>query len=141
MNVMFVANKKPDPTRCFTEKFGTHQCTLQVRENLLREHGIEPPEKLVNQVLRFGSADMDAAYLKTITDTAKEYTGGIFHRLQEHSYDSRLMKLYVVGGGGALIKNFAEYEPDRVTINSDICATAKGYERIAEMKLLRGNKP
>jgi plasmid segregation protein ParM len=140
MNVMFVTNKKPDPTRCFTEKFGTHQCTLQVRENLLREHGVEPPEELITQVLRFGTADMDAAYLKTITDTAREYTIGIFRRLQEHGYDRRLMRLYVVGGGGALIRNFAEYEPDRVTINGDICATAKGYERMAEMKLLRGDK-
>ena len=83
---------------------------------------------------------MDAAYLKTITDTAREYTAGIFHRLQEHGYDQRMMKLYVVGGGGALIKNFAQYDPSRVTINDDICATAKGYERMAEIKLLRGDK-
>lgn len=140
MNVMFVANKKPDPLHCFTEKFGTHQCMLQVRENLLKEHGIEPLEDSITQVFRFGTADMDAAYLKTITDTAREYTVGIFHRLQEHGYDQRMMKLYVVGGGGALIKNFAEYDPSRVTINDDICATAKGYERMAEMKLLRGDK-
>jgi plasmid segregation protein ParM len=140
MNVMFVTNKKPDPTRCFTEKFGTHQCMLQVRENLLKEHGIEPPEELITQVLRYGTADIDAACLKTITDTAREYTGGIFRRLQEHGYNSQLMKLYVVGGGGALIRNFAEYKPDRVTINGDICATAKGYERMVEMKLLRGDK-
>ena len=47
------------------------------------------------------------------------------------------MKLYVVGGGGCLIRNFAEYDESRVTINDDICATVKGYERMAELRLQR----
>lgn len=41
------------------------------------------------------------------------------------------MKLYVVGGGGCLIRNFADYDANRVIINEDICATAKGYEYMA----------
>ena len=41
------------------------------------------------------------------------------------------MRLYIVGGGGYIIKNFAEYDENRVNIISDICATAKGYEQIA----------
>ena len=47
------------------------------------------------------------------------------------------MKLYVVGGGGCIIKNFASYDKDRVEIISDICATVKGYEFLAEAKLHR----
>ena len=47
------------------------------------------------------------------------------------------MKLYIVGGGGCLIRNFADYDESRVTINADICSTAKGYERMLKMKLLR----
>ena len=119
------------------EKFGTNQCMLQVRENLMRLYHAEPPEETVTHVLRFGEADIDPACLKTITDTARDYVEGIFRRLREHGYDPRLMKLYVVGGGGCLIKNFAEYDKSRVTINEDICATAKGYERMAETKLLK----
>ena len=38
-------------------------------------------------------------------------------------------------GGSCLVKNFAEYDAARVTINSDVCATAKGYERLAEAAL------
>jgi plasmid segregation protein ParM len=41
----------------------------------------------------------------------------------------------VVGGGGCIIKNFGDYEKGRVIINDDICATAKGYELLAEQKL------
>ena len=47
MNIMFVNDKKPNPRRCFTEKFGTHQCMLQVRENLMRFHHTEPPEEMI----------------------------------------------------------------------------------------------
>lgn len=57
---------------------------------------------MITRVLRLGTADIDSDYLKTITDTAREYVEGIFRRLREHGYDSKLMKLYVVGGGAVL---------------------------------------
>ena len=47
------------------------------------------------------------------------------------------MKLYVVGGGGCLIRNFADFDASRVIINDDICATAKGYEYMALISLSR----
>lgn len=97
----------------------------------------EPPEATITRVLRFGTADIDESYLKTIRSTATEYVDGIFRRLREHGYDSKLMRLYVVGGGGCLIRNFGSFDENRVTINDDICATAKGYERMLEMKLIR----
>lgn len=137
MNIMFVNDKKPNPHRCFTEKFGTHQCMLHIRENLMRIHHAEPPEEMITRVLRFGAADIDGDYLKTITNTAKEYVESFFRRLREHGYDSKLMKLYIVGGGGCMIRNFAEYDESRITVNDDICATAKGYERMLEMKLIK----
>ena len=59
-------------------------------------------------------------------------------RLWEHEYDAGLMKLYVLGGGSCLIRNFGQYDPQRVEINSDIHATAKGYEAIAKRNLLSG---
>ena len=64
---------------------------------------------------------------------------GIFRRLREHEYDPELMKLYVVGGGGCLIKNFGQFESDRVIINGDICATAKGYEYLAHLRARKGS--
>ena len=45
------------------------------------------------------------------------------------------MRLYVVGGGSCILKNFGDYEKDRVIINDDICATAKGYELLATQKM------
>ena len=76
---------------------------------------------------------------KTITDTATDYVEGIFQRLREHEYNPELMRLYVLGGGSCLIRNFSVYDASRVTINDDICATAKGYEYLAELNARKGN--
>lgn len=69
-----------------------------------------------------------------------KYTGEVFRVLREHGYDPRLMKLYVVGGGGCMLKNFASLENSAVTINEDICATAKGYEHLALREIAKNEK-
>lgn len=127
MNIMFINDKKPVSGNMFTEKYGTHQCLLDVRENVMRAHHTTVDEAIINRVFRFGTADIKEDYLKTITDTATDYVEGIFQRLREHEYNPELMRLYVLGGGSCLIRNFGVYDASRVTINDDICATAKGY--------------
>ena len=57
--------------------------------------------------------------------------------MREHEYNPDLMRLYIVGGGGCIIKNFGNFDASRVTIIDDICATAKGYELLAYLSLNR----
>ena len=137
MNIMYINNGKPVASRCFTEKFGTQQCMIAVRERLMRRFGVAVDDTVIETVLRFGEADIGKQYLEAIRESASEYVAGIMRRLREHEYKPELMKLYVVGGGSCLIKNFAEYDPERVTINDDICATAKGYELLVSGSLSR----
>ena len=137
MNVMYINECKPTQAKCFTEKYGTNQCMIAVRENLMKLYGANIDETVLDRVIRTGTADMSERYLTAITETAGEYVKGIFRRLREHEYDEELMRLYIVGGGSCMIKNFADVNKDRVIINSDICATAKGYELLAERKLRR----
>lgn len=138
MNIMFINDKKPVSGNMFTEKYGTHQCLLAVRENVMRAHHTTVDEAIINRVFRFGTADIKEEYLKTITDTATDYVEGIFQRLREHEYNPELIRLYVLGGGSCLIRNFGVYDASRVTINDDICATAKGYEYLAELNARKG---
>ena len=135
MNIMYINNGKPVPSRCFTEKYGTYQCTLAVREKLMRQFGRSVDDTVIENVLRYGEADIARRYLDAIRESAADYAAGIMRRLRDHEYDAELMKLYVMGGGSCLIKNFAEYDEARVAVNDDICATAKGYERLAENAL------
>ncbi len=137
MNVMYINECRPVPNKCYTEKYGTHQCMLAVRENLMKQFGKSVDESLIERVIRHGTADVSERYLTAIRATVSEYADGIFRRLREHEYDPELMRLYVVGGGSCIIKNFTDYNKERVIINDDICATAKGYEILAEQKLHR----
>lgn len=138
MNLMYVNNRKPVPNKCFTDKYGVHQCVLAVREKLMRTFGSVVDDLIIEDVLRHGNdAAVSPRYLDAIRTGAEEYAEGIMRRLREREYNPELMRLYVVGGGGCLIRNFARYDKERVTINSDIRATAKGYEFLAAHKLNR----
>ena len=137
MNIMYINNGRPVASKCFTEKYGTHQCMLAAREKLMQRFGVAVDDAVIEEVLRYGEADIGKQYLDVIREVAKAYAAGIMRRLREHEYNPELMKLYVVGGGGCLIQNFTEYDPARVTINDDICATAKGYELLASGNLGR----
>jgi len=131
MNILYINNGRPVSTKCFTEKYGTQQCMIVIREQLLRQFGTTVEDDVIEEVLRTGTADIGQKYLNAISVAATEYVSGIMRRLREHEYNPELMKLYVMGGGSCMIKNFGTYDPERVTINEDICATAKGYEAIA----------
>lgn len=101
----------------------------------MREFHISIPETLVTEILRHGTADVRQVILNTVQSVAKEYVTDIFRILYDHEYSPEVMKLIIVGGGGCLIQNFGEYDAERVTIIPDICATAKGYEYMAEIAM------
>ena len=108
------------------EKFGTHQCTLAVREAFLRQTQREIDDYTINRVLRTGKANIASADLKIIRGVAAAYVQDIFRRLREHGYDESTMTLYITGGGGCLVKNFYRFNANRVIFVDDICAAAKG---------------
>lgn len=104
----------------------------------MREHHAELDEQMIHNFLRYGTVGIDEELEKTMKLTASDYAKKVFRKLREHGYDPRIMKLYVVGGGGCLLKNFFPIDPGRIVINSDICATAKGYEYMAEVQNVTG---
>ena len=141
MNVLYICDGNPLSGRMFTEKFGTHQCTLAVREAFLRQTQREIDDYTINRVLRTGKANIASADLKIIRSVAAAYVQDIFRRLREHGYDESTMTLYITGGGGCLVKNFYRFNANRVIFVDDICAAAKGYEFMAELQMQEGIIP
>ena len=137
MNILYVNNKKAQESRCWTEKLGVNQCMIAAKNAVLDKFGVKIEESTVEQILRFGTADISAPYLDCISSIARQYVAELFSTLRKYEYNPDLMHLYVVGGGGCLIRNFGTYDKLRVTIIDDICATAKGYESLAYMSLKR----
>lgn len=139
MNVLYMINRKPQSGKMYTEKFGTYQCTLTVREAFMQKTQREINDAIIEEVLCTGTANIAPADLKIIRSIAAEYVKDIFRRLREHGYDENTMILYITGGGGCLVKNFCKFNADRVKFVDDICAAAKGYEYLAELQLSAGN--
>ena len=138
MNVLYMINGRPQAGKMYTEKFGTYQCTLAVREMFMQKTQREINDAIIEQVLITGSANITPADQKIIRSIAMEYVKDIFRRLREHGYDEGTMVLYITGGGGCLVKNFYKFNADRVKFVDDISAAAKGYEYMAEIQLKSG---
>ena len=79
MNIMYINNSRPLEKKCSTEKYGTHQCVLAVRESLLKELGTVVDDLVIEQVIRTGTADIGEKYLTVIRKAAGDYTKEIFH--------------------------------------------------------------
>lgn len=137
MNILYINNKKAIESRCWTEKFGVNQCMIAARNAVMDNFGVKIEEATIEQVFRYGSADIGKPYLDCITSAARQYVADIFATLRKYEYNPDLMRLYIVGGGGCLIRHFGQYDKNRVTIVDDICATAKGYEYLAFSSLRR----
>ena len=138
MNVLYMINGRPQAGKMYTEKFGTYQCTLAVREMFMQKTQREINDAIIEEVLITGSANIAPADQKIIRSIAMDYVRNIFRRLREHGYDEGTMMLYITGGGGCLVKNFYKFNADRVKFVDDISAAAKGYEYMAEIQLKSG---
>ena len=135
MNTLYLVNGRPQSGKMYTEKFGTYQCTLAIREIFMEKTSREIHDVIIDQVLCEGTAEIPASDLKVIKTAATEYVKEIFRRLREHGYDENTMMLYITGGGGCLVRNFYKVNPERVKFVSDLCAAANGYEYMAELQL------
>ena len=66
---------------------------------------------------------------------AIRYTEDILKRLVDYGYKENLVYLYVIGGGGCLLRYYSDIaSKGNVTFIEDICANAKGYEYLAMQK-------
>jgi len=138
MNTMFMENSSIVKDKMFTDKKGTYQCTLKIREEFSRQTHREMPNLYIDDVLKSGYADVAPNDLLIMRSAAGEYVKDIFKDLREHGYDPQSMTLHVSGGGACLIKNFAPDSAGRIKYIDDICANAKGYEYPAELMLRSG---
>ncbi len=136
MNVMIINDRKPVEGRFFTEKLGTHECLKEAHEALLARFGNEGQDFITEQIMRTGTAEgVSPEYIEVVSGVTEAYVVKVMDTLKEHEYDPNIMRLWVVGGGGCLLEHFGHFDMNRVKINHDIHATAKGYEYVAERKL------
>lgn len=140
LNIMYIIDKMPQEERFWTEKYGVSQCMNAVKSRVFDEKGVQIDNSIIERVFRFGAYGVEGLgddYLQIIKDVATDYVVQIFRTLRKYDYTPDLVKLHFVGGGSCLVKNFGEYDAARVEVSEDICATAKGYEYLAQQLMLR----
>ena len=138
MNVMQIVDNKPLEKSLVTEKFGVGICMKEIQKELSKENGEDISEMLIEPLLRNGLQERTDSTAKKVEHIATRYTENIRRRLVDYGYKEGLVHLYVIGGGGCLIRNYSDLtEKAGVTFITDICANAKGYETLAEKKSRR----
>lgn len=136
MNVMQIVDNKPLEKSLVTEKFGVGICMKEIQKELSKENGEDISEMLIEPLLRNGLQERTDSTAKKVEHIATRYTENIRRRLVDYGYKEGLVHLYVIGGGGCLIRNYSDLaEKKGVTFITDICANAKEYATLAEKKL------
>ncbi len=95
---------------------------------ILDSFGVKIEDATVEQVLCFGTADIGKPYLDCITAVARAYVSDIFATLRRYEYNPDLMRLYIVGGGSCLVRNFGSHAErgldEQPTIHEGVTAQA-----------------
>ena len=87
MNILYINNKKAQESRCWTEKLGVNQCMIAAKNAVLDKFGVKIEESTVEQILRFGTADISAPYLDCISSIARQYVAELFSTLCKYEYN------------------------------------------------------
>lgn len=110
----------------------------EIQKELSKENGEDIPEMLIEPLLWNGIQGRTDVTAVKVERIAKQYAENIRKRLVDYGYKEGLVHLYVIGGGGCLLRNYTELAGKaEVTFITDICANAKGYEYLAAQKQRR----
>lgn len=91
MNIMYINNKKPVESKCYTEKLGVNQCMIAARNAVLDRLGTKIDEVIIEQIIRTGKADVSEQYLNCIKAAVKDYAETIFVTLRKYEYNPNLI--------------------------------------------------
>ncbi len=135
MNVMQIIDGRPLEKSLVTDKFGVSICIKEIQKELSKSAGESIPEILIEPMLINGLQGRTDDVAKRVSRIAKQYAGDILKRLTDYGYKENLVHLYVIGGGGCLLRHYSNIaSKGNVTFIEDICANAKGYEYLAVQK-------
>ena len=132
MNVMQIIDGRPLEKSLVTDKFGVSICMKEIQKELSKSAGESIPEVMIEPMLINGLQGRVDATAKVVGRIAAGYAENILKRLIDYGYKENLVHLYVIGGGGCLLRHYSDIaSKGNVTFIEDICANAKGYEYLA----------
>lgn len=134
MNILKVIDHKCIIDSCRTEKLGVEKCVFRIRNAVMNKFHEEIDESIIRKFFKDEEQELPEEYRKVMESCTTEYCKDILTALYNNEYNSKFMKLYVVGGGAVVMSNHNTNTPN-TTFITDICANAKGYEFQAKRNL------
>ena len=135
LDIMQINNGKPIESSLHTEKKGIGTCMKEIRQELSRLYKDDYPEEVVDPFLRNGCGNDNSDVASITRRIALEYAEDIIKTIKAVGYKDSFMNLYIIGGGGCILKNFSDITSGgNVHVIGDVCANAKGYAYLAKQK-------
>lgn len=134
MNILKVIDHKCIIDSCRTEKLGVEKCVFRIRNAVMNKFHECIDESIITKFFRNEEQELSEEYRKAMESCTADYCSDILAALYNNEYNSKLMKLYVVGGGAIVMSNH-NINPPNTTFITDICSNVKGYEFKAKRNL------
>ena len=139
VDVMRLDNGVPNADTCRSLELGTIRMVDEILEQVRRVTGLSITSSQVEQLLSGKDCSMDIRAKEIVIAQGKSYIDRLIRSLLEAGFDTSAVPIIFIGGGSSLIReNIGNNKICSMTIVDDICANAKGYEKIAMSILNEG---
>lgn len=140
IDLMPIADKSPDESRCVTTPKGLITCMRSINEQSVRLLNGEIDESEIQQVMRLGKSNLEDVYMQIMRKEIEAFAEYVYDLIGEHGYNLNTTNIVFVGGGATVMRLFGRLKQKNITYIEDIKANAKGYELLAKMVLKAGRK-
>ena len=140
VDVMRLDHSIPDASTCRSLELGVIRCLDEIGEQVRRRLGLSLTAAQIETVLRDESCGVDERTKGIIRTEGRRYAQRLLSAIAESGMDARAMPVIFMGGGAGIAKRHVTPQDGlcRAVILEDVCANAKGYERLAG-QLSRGD--
>ena len=133
VDVMRLDHSLPDASTCRSLELGMIRCLDEAGEQVRRRLGLSLTAAQIESVLRDEPCGVDDRAKEIVQAEGRRYAQRLLSAIAESGLDTRAIPAIFMGGGAAIMKRHVPPQDGlcRAVILDDVCANAKGYERLA----------
>lgn len=133
VDVMRMDNGTPNADTCRSLELGVIRMVEETLEQVRRNTGLSITAAQVEQVLNGQGCSMDENAKRIIMEQGRTYVDRLLRNLLESGFDTAAVPVVFLGGGATFVKlHIGRNKTCSMSIITDICANAKGFETIAK---------
>ncbi len=141
LDIVDILNKSPNDETSVTIPKGLIKSMRSINSECYRLYATTLDECVIQEVMRFGTSDIDDIYLELIKEHLQKYTVEVHNAVRELSFNRETTQIIYVGGGASVMRLFStEGDKRNISYVEDIKANAKGYELLAKLTLRKSGR-